>query len=105
MTKEREQQASLALEDAELQKTAIITEADNKVKEIQLELETARTVSLSNNVFTCVVVTFKSHFLFNLFYVFVDLLILNYTEYAHMDFYKPTGKWRKIYSMIHYNGM
>ncbi|KAM4591336.1 golgin subfamily A member 4 isoform 2-T2 [Odontesthes bonariensis] len=43
LSKEREQQASLALEDAELQKTAIRTEADNKVKEIQLELETART--------------------------------------------------------------
>ncbi|XP_072247295.1 golgin subfamily A member 4 isoform X2 [Leuresthes tenuis] len=43
LSKEREQQASLALEDAELQKTAIRAEADNKVKEIQLELETART--------------------------------------------------------------
>lgn len=46
LAKEREQQAALALEDADLQKTALKTEADNKVKEIQLELETARTVSL-----------------------------------------------------------
>ncbi|XP_047208230.1 golgin subfamily A member 4 isoform X3 [Girardinichthys multiradiatus] len=43
LSKEREQQASLALEDAELQKNAIRTEADNKVKDIQLELEAART--------------------------------------------------------------
>ncbi|XP_037534254.1 golgin subfamily A member 4 [Nematolebias whitei] len=43
ISKEREQQASLALEDAELQKAAIRTEADNKIKETQLELETART--------------------------------------------------------------
>lgn len=43
--KERDQQASLALEDVELQKTALRTEADNKVKEIHLELEAARTVS------------------------------------------------------------
>ncbi|XP_058507036.1 golgin subfamily A member 4 isoform X2 [Solea solea] len=43
VAKEQEQQASLALEDAELQKTALRTEADNKVKEIQLELESART--------------------------------------------------------------
>lgn len=45
LAKEREQQASLALEDVELQKTALRTEADNKVKEIQLDLEAARTVS------------------------------------------------------------
>uniref|UniRef100_A0A8C5HB82 GRIP domain-containing protein n=1 Tax=Gouania willdenowi TaxID=441366 RepID=A0A8C5HB82_GOUWI len=45
LAKEREQQVSLALEDAELQKTAIKTEADNKLKEIQLELELTRTVS------------------------------------------------------------
>lgn len=45
MGKEREQQASLALEDVELQKTALRTEADNRVKEIQFELEAARTVS------------------------------------------------------------
>ncbi|MEQ2170826.1 hypothetical protein GOODEAATRI_004252, partial [Goodea atripinnis] len=45
LSKEREQQASLALEDAELQKNAIRTESDNKVKDIQLELEAARTVS------------------------------------------------------------
>lgn len=47
MGKEREQQASLALEDVELQKTALRTEADNRVKEVQLELEAARTVSVS----------------------------------------------------------
>ncbi|XP_037320794.2 golgin subfamily A member 4 isoform X3 [Pungitius pungitius] len=41
--KEREQQFSLALEDVELQKIAVRTEADNKVKEIQLELEVAKT--------------------------------------------------------------
>lgn len=49
MAKEREQQASLALEDAELQKTALRTEADNKVKEIQLELEAAKTVSCESS--------------------------------------------------------
>ncbi|KAK7902183.1 hypothetical protein WMY93_018952 [Mugilogobius chulae] len=43
LTKEREQQATLALEDAELQKTALKNECENKVKEIQLELEAART--------------------------------------------------------------
>ncbi|KAM9726236.1 golgin subfamily A member 4 isoform 1-T1 [Menidia menidia] len=43
LSKERELQASLALEDEELQKAAIRTDADNKVKEIQLELEAART--------------------------------------------------------------
>lgn len=43
--KEREQQFSLALEDVELQKIAVRTEADNKVKEIRLELEVAKTVS------------------------------------------------------------
>uniref|UniRef100_A0A667XDJ8 Golgin A4 n=1 Tax=Myripristis murdjan TaxID=586833 RepID=A0A667XDJ8_9TELE len=42
-SKEHEQQTALALEDAELQKTALKVEADNKVKEIQLELEAART--------------------------------------------------------------
>ncbi|XP_068423239.1 golgin subfamily A member 4 isoform X2 [Clinocottus analis] len=41
--KEQEQQSSLALEDVELQKTALRTEGDNKVKEIQLELEAAKT--------------------------------------------------------------
>ncbi|XP_057198291.1 golgin subfamily A member 4 isoform X3 [Triplophysa rosa] len=40
---DREQQASLALEDAELQKAAIQAEGDNKVKELQLELESAKT--------------------------------------------------------------
>lgn len=47
MAREREQQASLALEEAELQKTALQAEAENKAKELLLELETARTVSLS----------------------------------------------------------
>ncbi|XP_056291197.1 golgin subfamily A member 4 isoform X2 [Pseudoliparis swirei] len=41
--KEREQQSSLALEDVELQKIALRTEGDNKVKEVQLELEAAKT--------------------------------------------------------------
>lgn len=50
MGTEREQQASLALEDVELQKTALRAEADNKVKEIQLELEAARTVSHVNSL-------------------------------------------------------
>ncbi|CAL8257679.1 unnamed protein product [Lota lota] len=40
---EREQQSSLALEDAALQMTAQKTEAENKVRETQLELEAART--------------------------------------------------------------
>lgn len=44
---EREQQVSLALEEAELQKAAIQSEGENKPKELQLELESARTVSLS----------------------------------------------------------
>lgn len=43
---EREQQASLALEEAELQKAAVQSEGENKAKELQLELESARTVSL-----------------------------------------------------------
>lgn len=38
---------SLALEEAELQKAAIQSEGENKAKELQLELESARTVSLS----------------------------------------------------------
>ncbi|XP_068597008.1 golgin subfamily A member 4 [Brachionichthys hirsutus] len=41
--KEQEQQASLALEDAELQKSALKAEGDNKFKEAQLDLEVART--------------------------------------------------------------
>lgn len=45
-----EQQASLALEEAELQKAAIQAEGDDKVKELQLELESAKTVSLSANL-------------------------------------------------------
>ncbi|XP_051945573.1 LOW QUALITY PROTEIN: golgin subfamily A member 4-like [Xyrauchen texanus] len=40
---EREQQASLALEEAELQKAAIQTEGENKAKELHFELESART--------------------------------------------------------------
>lgn len=47
MAQEREQQVSLALEEAELQKAAIQSEGENKAKELQLELESARTVSLS----------------------------------------------------------
>ncbi|KAA0718312.1 Golgin subfamily A member 4 tGolgin-1 [Triplophysa tibetana] len=43
LAQEREQQASLALEDAELQKAAIQAEGDNKVKELQLELESVKT--------------------------------------------------------------
>ncbi|XP_060943889.1 golgin subfamily A member 4 isoform X3 [Limanda limanda] len=43
LAKEQEQQSSLALEDADLQKTAVRTEAESTVKELQLELETART--------------------------------------------------------------
>lgn len=45
LTKEKEHQVSLALEDAELQKTALISEGENRVKEIQQELEVAKTVS------------------------------------------------------------
>ncbi|KAM6956121.1 golgin subfamily A member 4 isoform 2-T2 [Aplochiton taeniatus] len=41
--REREQQTALALEDVELQKAAMETEAEAKVKEIRLELEAART--------------------------------------------------------------
>ncbi|XP_061644884.1 golgin subfamily A member 4 [Phyllopteryx taeniolatus] len=43
LIKEKEQQASLALEDAELQKTALIAEGENSVKEMQQELEVAKT--------------------------------------------------------------
>uniref|UniRef100_A0A3B3ZBT3 GRIP domain-containing protein n=1 Tax=Periophthalmus magnuspinnatus TaxID=409849 RepID=A0A3B3ZBT3_9GOBI len=45
LSKEREQQGTLALEDVELQKTALRNECENKVKEIQLELEATRTGS------------------------------------------------------------
>ena len=38
---ESEQQASLAVEEAELQKTALQAGAENKAKELLLELETA----------------------------------------------------------------
>uniref|UniRef100_A0A672PPH1 Golgin A4 n=1 Tax=Sinocyclocheilus grahami TaxID=75366 RepID=A0A672PPH1_SINGR len=40
---EKDQQVSLALEEAELQKAAIQSEGENKAKELQLELESART--------------------------------------------------------------
>lgn len=54
LAKEQAQQASLALEDVELQKTALRTEADNRIKEIQLELEAARTVSrISETIHYC----------------------------------------------------
>ncbi|XP_061914374.1 golgin subfamily A member 4 isoform X1 [Entelurus aequoreus] len=43
LTKEQEQQASLALEDADLQKSALKIEADSKDKEMRQQLEVART--------------------------------------------------------------
>ncbi|XP_077352209.1 golgin subfamily A member 4 isoform X2 [Festucalex cinctus] len=43
LIKEKEQQAGLALEDAELQKTAVTAEGENRVKEMQQELEVAKT--------------------------------------------------------------
>lgn len=42
---EKEQQASLAVEEAELQKSAVQAEGEAKARELQLELENARTVS------------------------------------------------------------
>lgn len=42
---EREQQASLFVEEAELQKSAVQAEGEAKARELQLELESARTVS------------------------------------------------------------
>lgn len=42
---EKEQQASLAVEEAELQKSAVQAEGEAKARELQLELESARTVS------------------------------------------------------------
>ncbi|XP_077468866.1 golgin subfamily A member 4 isoform X3 [Stigmatopora argus] len=42
-TKEKEQQAFLALEDAELQKTALVADGENRVKDMQQELEVAKT--------------------------------------------------------------
>lgn len=46
ITQEKEQQESLALEELELQKKAILTENENKLQDIQQEAETYRTVSL-----------------------------------------------------------
>lgn len=43
---EKEQQASLALEEAELQKAALQAENEAKIKDLLLELESTRTVSL-----------------------------------------------------------
>lgn len=48
ITQEKEQQESLALEELELQKKAILTESENKLQDIQQEAETYRTVSLYN---------------------------------------------------------
>nr|XP_012600865.1 golgin subfamily A member 4 isoform X2 [Microcebus murinus] len=43
ITQEKEQQESLALEELELQKKAILTESENKFRDLQQELETCRT--------------------------------------------------------------
>ncbi|XP_008826704.1 golgin subfamily A member 4-like [Nannospalax galili] len=43
LTQEKEQQGSLALEELELQKKAILTESENKLQELQQEAETYRT--------------------------------------------------------------
>ncbi|XP_043297791.1 golgin subfamily A member 4 isoform X3 [Cervus canadensis] len=43
ITQEKEQQESLALEELELQKKAILTESENKVRDLQQEAETYRT--------------------------------------------------------------
>ncbi|XP_070311513.1 golgin subfamily A member 4 isoform X3 [Odocoileus virginianus] len=43
ITQEKEQQESLALEELELQKKAILTESENKVRDLQQETETYRT--------------------------------------------------------------
>lgn len=48
ITQEKEQQESLALEELELQKKAILAESENKLRDVQQEAETYRTVSLSN---------------------------------------------------------
>lgn len=48
ITQEKEQQESLALEELELQKKAILTESENKLRVLQQEAETYRTVSLNN---------------------------------------------------------
>ena len=47
ITQEKEQQESLALEELELQKKAILTESESKVRDLQQEAETYRTVSLN----------------------------------------------------------
>lgn len=49
ITQEKEQQESLALEELELQKKAILTESENKLRDLQQEAETYRTVSVNNN--------------------------------------------------------
>ncbi|XP_012500564.1 PREDICTED: LOW QUALITY PROTEIN: golgin subfamily A member 4 [Propithecus coquereli] len=43
ITQEKEQQESLALEELELQKKAILTESENKFRDLQQEVETYRT--------------------------------------------------------------
>ncbi|XP_057562895.1 golgin subfamily A member 4 isoform X2 [Hippopotamus amphibius kiboko] len=43
ITQEKEQQGSLALEELELQKKAILTESENKLRDLQQEAETYRT--------------------------------------------------------------
>lgn len=48
ITQEKEQQESLALEELELQKKAILMESENKLRDLQQEAETYRTVSLNN---------------------------------------------------------
>ena len=49
ITQEKEQQESLALEELELQKKAILTESENKLRDLQQEAETYRTVSLKTS--------------------------------------------------------
>lgn len=46
MIQEKEQQAALALEELELQKVAIQSQNENRVQELQQELETFSTVSV-----------------------------------------------------------
>lgn len=45
LTQEKEQQESLALEELELQKKAILSESENKLQELGREAEAYRTVS------------------------------------------------------------
>ena len=47
ITQEKDQQESLALEELELQKKAILTESENKLRALKQEAETYRTVSLN----------------------------------------------------------